>query len=178
MTAKGKCPIWGTQADVTDDVDTEVVDSPRAGGKYRVSGTAKTMLADCSEQLKLQLTDWLIEQRNRDTCPEITSNIVKAVKSRSIMAPPERLNAIFKYIGTQLEEIGSELTYSSQSGFGNVEYQKLLAHGRCTKQHELQFLMDTLTELGFIKSTSDQIGADCFQLTMKGYSRLTQLNNG
>ena len=71
MNENSACPIWGTPAAVSlshdandiqcDEGSTEYqdVDSPRAGGRYRIRKDASVLLHEVS--LKARLTSWLID---------------------------------------------------------------------------------------------------------------------
>ena len=63
MSKHSACPIWNTPAStepLTSDGIT--VDSPRAGGRYFITGRATETLKTHDENLKARLTSWLIEQ--------------------------------------------------------------------------------------------------------------------
>ena len=84
---KHTCPIWNTPAALFPcNRDGSVIDSPRAGGRYFVSGTAKTILQnpeDHGELLQIRLTTWLVEQRGLgNDCPEILSGRIADARQR------------------------------------------------------------------------------------------------
>jgi hypothetical protein len=41
MAKIASCPIWGTRAEVQSGPDSVIVSSPRAGGKYQLTGSAE-----------------------------------------------------------------------------------------------------------------------------------------
>jgi hypothetical protein len=59
------CYIWDTQAAMPRDSDGDSVylDSPRAGGKYKITGTATSMLVKLDLKQRALLTTWLCNQR-------------------------------------------------------------------------------------------------------------------
>ena len=59
------CSIWGTPAFEypSHGGGGHLMDSPRAGGKYFVSGTAAAVLESRDDLVKARLTSWLVEQR-------------------------------------------------------------------------------------------------------------------
>ena len=78
------CAIWGTPAEQLEKAgDFEVFDSPRAGGKYWISGTAAAKLISFNDNAKRLLTTWLCEQRRAGVeVPKIQVNVLDLVKSR------------------------------------------------------------------------------------------------
>jgi hypothetical protein len=57
------CAIWGTptlEARVMGD--TYQYDSPRAGGKYVMSGSARAQIKSRSVEVKKKLTSWIVSQ--------------------------------------------------------------------------------------------------------------------
>jgi hypothetical protein len=58
------CPIWITRADSVISVgDSKVIDSPRAGGKYKITNTALALINDLKAKETTKITNWLVEQR-------------------------------------------------------------------------------------------------------------------
>ena len=182
MNTKTICPIWGTQANVIqDDGDGKLVDSPRAGGRYFVTGTAESVLLGCSDREKTRLTNWLVEQRRLgDDCPKISSGTVKDARRWRDMTVSERADSILRYLAGQSEKLGSEISYYDMNlrleTPEAVRFSELLAHGGCVDRGELQFLMNYLESHGLVErgtATSDR----SYVLTVDGHSRLAELNN-
>ena len=74
MAKIASCPIWGTRAEVQSGPDSVIVSSPRAGGKYQLTGSAEGTVRELAVDMKARLTWWLIEQRRQgETCPTITT---------------------------------------------------------------------------------------------------------
>lgn len=83
------------------------LNSPRAGGRYFISGSAAEMVAGCDERLKARLTSWLIDQRRSGIrCPEImTSTIDDAARYRDLSVQ-ERVDRFLGFIGGRSRRIG------------------------------------------------------------------------
>ena len=56
MSEYTTCPIWKTPAIEQRTGDGETVDSPRAGGRYSITGRAVVILQSRDESLKSRLT--------------------------------------------------------------------------------------------------------------------------
>ncbi len=67
------CPIWGTPAKVQyADNKMMLVNSPRSGGKYRISKTGSMAVSGLSEKQKVSLTSGLVRQRELgQSIPEV-----------------------------------------------------------------------------------------------------------
>ncbi|MEO8313789.1 MAG: hypothetical protein ABI645_03245 [Pseudomonadota bacterium] len=115
MSTDNICAIWGTPANAlrsSDYGDKRVMDSPRAGGKYLVTGTAASMLANRSETDKVRLTSWLIEQRRLGLeCPEVTSNILKDIEHQRQASVHERADALLRYLAGKSNLLGTVVTF-------------------------------------------------------------------
>ena len=74
-----KCPIWGTPTlgyEVNGDV--HIVNSPRTGGPYEITGTAIVLAQSLGVDEKTKLTGWLVDQRRfGDKRPRLDSRSVK-----------------------------------------------------------------------------------------------------
>ncbi len=58
-----KCAIWGTPAkELPSDGDYSIFDSPRAGGKYKISSSARVVVGNLTNQQKALLTTWNVNQ--------------------------------------------------------------------------------------------------------------------
>ena len=84
MSEYTTCPIWGTLASIEPlTSDGVTVDSPRAGGRYLITGRATETLKSHDENLKSRLTSWLIEQHRLGVdCPEISPTNVDEIEQR------------------------------------------------------------------------------------------------
>jgi hypothetical protein len=105
-----KCAIWGTPSKVEPaSGDFEVHTSPRAGGKYKMSGTAKGVIENGwfqDNEFKTKLTTWLVDQRlSGIECPYVGFNppVIKDVahffheiKARKFLKTSERADRFFK----------------------------------------------------------------------------------
>ncbi len=60
----GKCAIWGTEAEADNtDVAFLHIDSPRAGGQYRIPRSDLGAPPIVDPSVRLKLTTWLVNQR-------------------------------------------------------------------------------------------------------------------
>lgn len=80
----GPCAIWGSRVDNSarfSSRDAFEYDSPRAGGKYEITGSAKATVPQLNAPQKAYLTSWLIDQRKGgNRLPAVTTAEVERAK--------------------------------------------------------------------------------------------------
>ena len=106
------CPIWGEGFPATvrrrpSRGITEVPDSPRAGGGYRLLGDVYPDVGKLPDEQKAILTTWLIDQRRQGAdWPEVTMGILGYIKTRQSLPVPERADRLLRFIAGQGELAG------------------------------------------------------------------------
>ena len=107
MNANQACPIWKTQLSVPRSGFPQVcVDSPRAGGCYRITREAEVNLGTNDELEKARLTSWLVEQRELgEEYPLVTAKIVEEAEWRHRLTVDERANRLLRGISSELADI-------------------------------------------------------------------------
>ena len=182
-----KCPIWGTPAfERPSHGDGRFIDSPRAGGKYFVAGTAAAMLESCDDLVKARLTSWLIKQRQLSIeWPEIYSTTISEAQQRQALRAPECAHGILRYLKEKSKSLGTIVRYSvfidlyDKSLLTPTEQEKeylcLLAHSECISMDDLNVLMDYLEDKGLIKNISRDDKVKGCNLTVKGSARVDEL---
>lgn len=118
------CSIWRTPAKFVDDDGTgrafgvPIIDSPRAGGMYRVAPGAghSVALMHCNDKTKLRLTSWLVDQRLQgEPCPEITKGVIEEARGQRVLSVKKRADMLLKYIQKNISRVGESFTYMSKS---------------------------------------------------------------
>lgn len=177
MADESTCPIWGTSAEITRTTrDGKDVDSPRAGGRYFVSGTAASMLRFVNDAVKARLTTWLIEQRRLGVeCPEITSDIIDDAKNRPALTVHERGERLLKHIQSRLPQIGQ--TIKIPPAGQDDAMRAFLAWSESLKTSEVTYLLDYLEKSGWIESTPHQsrTSGKEYTITPEGHAYLASL---
>ena len=185
MNTKVSCPIWRTPAiEAPGNMDGRLIDSPRAGGRYFVSGSAEGHVESCPNRIKIRTTTWLIEQRRLgNPCPEITTTtIAKAQKWRDLTAI-ERADNILKALNMKSETLGTRISYNLIDNKHRIElsvedktFFELLAHSGCTDQDDFLFLVRYLENLGLIEHHGALRYDQGCTVTIDGYARLDELD--
>ena len=166
-----KCPIWGTKAMITsywmfargDDFASEI-DSPRAGGVYKI-------LMDCDEMIfltesftedeRIKLTDWLVEQREAGVeMPEIDEGILEDIKTRPEKERSECIKSLMLFLARKYEIF--ELIESNEK---NTRMMLKAYSSSSIDSRVLGYLSDCASE-GYLERHTE--GIVLFRLTVKG----------
>jgi hypothetical protein len=108
---KTPCAIWKTPAEHLNNTgDGAIFDSPRAGGRYWISGTAMDLFPSATDQTKLRLTTWLCEQRRAGIAvPKVDSDSLGLVGSRRSLTVTDRIAAALSFLGRNLTRLSDYL---------------------------------------------------------------------
>ena len=141
------CPIWGTPALERPGKDYVQINSRRAGGEYKVPGSALSRLPHLNEPEKKRLTTWIISQHRAGIAvPEITDDVLDAVELGRDMGFSERVNAAVSFYGTQTK-VGGGILVDSQ---GAPRFDDFLALTESTTD-EARPLVEMMEAMGLIK---------------------------
>ena len=198
MREKINCPIWGRKAELKEQGGANnksgytIVDSPRAGGEYKIFWIPKISLIDSENiPLKVRLTSWLIEQRKlRIQCPEITDSVFEDVKKRQLLTPSERADRLLQYASQEISTLGDHVEFRTPKMLTSnrpgelipnysgdpreIIFHKMLAWIDSHAIHntrELDFLLNYLKGKKWIECRPGS-----FRVTVEGYERLSIIN--
>lgn len=176
------CAIWGSRTnDSGHGPDRFQYDSPRAGGRYEITGSAKAMLADLSNIQKARLTTWLIDQhRAGNEWPLITSDQVTSAKATPPLSITQRRDGLMLEIATRTPSLGQSIRYyehviawsTNDAPRQNphwAEYDALLAATESLEIKEVDELITFAFKQGLLSDTAD------LSLTFDGYTHLEKL---
>lgn len=174
MPATVQCPIWDTQAQrilESDQGDFDAVDSPRAGGKYRITGSARSVLENWNVQDKKLLTSWLVAQRKGGiSVPEITTQVLDAMKLRPLLRFSQKIDAA-------LILLSQATTLDTQYVLQQVPDKKammLMAVTETESPGELRHLFVLMKDMGLLDARLTQ-AAGAFWIAAKGWERIDDL---
>lgn len=106
-----KCPLWGNEVPVNRTLNWFEVQNPRAGGLYRLTGTAQAILPNRrTNELAAKLTSWIVEQhRNGVASPIINSDTIKEIEKRPRLTISQQMNQFFLLLLNRRFRAGSSL---------------------------------------------------------------------
>ena len=187
MSNESTCPIWGTRATESSvGRDGRNIDSPRAGGKYFISGSAEATASNLDNENKAKLTSWLIEQRYFGVGrPEVNSNIIKSAQNRIGLVVKEKADRLLRCFANSESNPGAGF-FLPESNTKEHEFFRALAHVESStdfrrpavQEQEIIFYAEYLANQGWICSidrTQDLAGFPRCKITVDGYTRLEEL---
>jgi hypothetical protein len=178
------CPLWGTLSEKVFSSGVFIVNSPRAGGHYRIDRSA---LNDADSDLKLglnaKLTTWLVEQRlNGVFEPVITSEIVEAIRQRKCLSYSEKIEKFFRYIAERNPYIGEALVI--RGGAEQKTSDKLAAYIEARQGPEISpeqvdevaKFIGVIAEAGYISTRQPSSDIFVIKIEPKGWEYLDELS--
>lgn len=182
MNENARCPIWGTPATEypTGGGDRHAIDSPRAGGRYFISGTAKAMVERRVNSSKARLTTWLIDQRRLGVDhPEVNSDTIKDAEARRPLPIRERADRYLRYLAS-LEPYPGFGIPAFTPHVGRKEFLAALSWLESSvdptdedgQMREVDFFDKYLEQQGWVEFQSGSSGD---RLTVEGHVRLAEL---
>ena len=112
MNEYSTCPIWNTPSvdEPSSGIDGRSVNSPRAGGKYFISGSDAATVGRLDRSIKARLTSWLVEQRRYGAeCPEIMEDTLANVQRRRHLSVHERADMLLKILQEKSQHVGQQV---------------------------------------------------------------------
>jgi hypothetical protein len=165
--ASAECAIWKTPAELLEKAgDFEVFDSPRAGGKYWISGTGIGQIISFNDRAKRLLTTWLCQQRHSGVeVPKINADIVELIKGRRDLLVTERMNAALIFLASNLTEISGSL---SLGGLSEMT-MRFFAETESRNLGDLSQLYTMLKDLGLVAGAFSVGGSVSVRPTAGGH---------
>jgi len=173
MTAM-PCAIWKTPAQLLESAgEFQVFESPRAGGRYWISGTSIAQVLPFNDHAKRLLTTWICEQRRAGVeIPKVQSQVLELIKSRQSLPIMTRMTLALHYLGQHITQLGDSLNLGTDA---DTDALKLLAETESKNMQELLQLLHMLEESGFVQATFFVGGGARVQPTVGGWQELDNL---
>jgi hypothetical protein len=171
-----KCLIWDTLASISSKSgDYDIVDSARAGGRYKISGSANERVATLDKRQKALLTTVLIEQRRSgDSTPYIDFDMLNQVGSLKELSFARRIEGFFRWLNERKFRLGDSIDVLDGTHGFEMEKQRSFLQAY-TEMHDLKevkpFLI-LLSQMGYIEIISHNHIAI---LKPKGFEKLEEI---
>ena len=178
MQTTDRCLIWpgspatGRNDHVSDAATHRMgfehwkVNSPRAGGLYRVRAIPPSdlrMLQNLDDDVRTRLTTLLVDLRNQgDKTPWVTPELVERAQRTRPLDVDVRAERLLKLISTRLTSIGDGVVLD----WMGAEAQ---AWSESASVSDTQFLLEYLESMGWVKPYSTG-----HRVTVEGYRRLAE----
>jgi hypothetical protein len=144
------CPIWGTPATLVEGgrpFDGVHCRSPRAGGEFRISGSAISEAERLSDDEKARLASWIVEQNGFGTIPEIGAANLDGVLARRRRNPHERAVGLLEFVEAGTPTLGQAVAWAADDEAGLAA----LAWSESVRVPEVDALLAYLERLGFVQ---------------------------
>jgi hypothetical protein len=171
------CYIWDTPAEMPRDSDGDSVylDSPRAGGKYKITGTAAAMLGNLDIKEKALLTTWLCNERRAGSeYPAITSDVLSSIKTTRPLTTTERIERTLLHFNQRLR-VGAVIGFSSNESRGEADKFRLMAITESLNQAELVAFLQMMEQMMLLVDTTKVMGLYQFTPTASGWLKIDDL---
>lgn len=172
--AAATCVIWNTPAQLLEGGgEYQVFESPRAGGKYWISGTATGEVLPLTDLAKRLLTTWICEQRRSGVeIPKVQSHVLELIRSRQALPVMTRMTFALQYVGLRIRRLGDSLTVNRDT---DTDTLKLLAETESESFQELAQLLHLLEESGLLQGSFYASGGASIRPTVRGWQELDNL---
>ena len=175
------CPIWQTPAEVSTlrERDAFIVKSPRAGGRYGITGTGYRMdYEKVNEDQKALFTTRLIQERIAGREPMMYSNSLS--RKFTSLEYVERVNNLLLYMNKNTPKIGDLFEFATNINPDLLDpswirYAEMLAWSESLESNSLLELLDFLQNQALIKRHhGNSIAPYCYSITHEGRAHLRQ----
>jgi hypothetical protein len=168
------CQIWKMPAQLLENSGQhQVFDSPRAGGKYWISGTAIGIALSLNDNAKRLLTTWMCEQRRAGVeIPKVQSDVLELIKSRQPLPITSRMTLALQYLGLRITQLGDYVGLQQDT---EIDVLKLLAETESRNTQELFELLRMLVASGLVQGDFYVGGGASARPTVAGWRELDSL---
>lgn len=172
-----ECYIWDTPASMPRDSDGDSVylDSPRAGGKYKITGTASSMLGQLDPKRRALLTTWLCDQRRAGVeYPTITSDTISSAKTFQPLTTTERIERGLLHFNHRVR-VGETISLSANSARSGPDENLLMAVTESLTMGELVAFLQMMEQMHLLTDTTEALGFYQFTPAAQGWLKIDDL---
>jgi hypothetical protein len=155
--------------------DLIYLDSPRAGGKYQITGTAAAILGNLDFDWKALLTTWLCDQRRAGIeYPTITSDVLESVRTTRPLTTTERVERALLHFNQNVR-VGEVIRCSSNTSHSEVDEFRLMAITESLDFDELVAFLQMMEQMNLLVDSTQAMGAYEFTPTASGWLKIDEL---
>ena len=166
-----RCAIWNTVAIEESEPgrDGMSLNSPRAGGRYFISGSAAAVVASRDERVKARLTSWLVDQRRSGIRrPKVMKSSIDDAALYRDLTVQQRVDRLLGLIAKRSPRIGAPFSLTNQETTCTA-----MAWSESTNMEEVRFLLGYIEKRGWLET--DESGPNQYVLTIDGHARLAEM---
>jgi len=173
------CFIWNVPAEYEPSKgDGQFVISPRAGGRYFISGTALAILQNRYEELpltqKIVLSEWIFKQNYLGRTPEVTRTMLNWSETEKVKTVSDRAHGLLLAINKNIDSISHKITWFDYISYvGGTANLPLEVYAACSSNEltDVEYLADYLNKIGLISNWDDEMG---FTVTPSGFEHISE----
>ena len=150
------------------------MDSPRAGGRYFIIGSAAALLQRTTQREKARLTSWLVERRTlgEDT-PEVATKTLEDAKRRPSLSVHDRADRLLKSISLEINDVADMFIHHEHDDRNNPLHCRM-AWSESVRPEEVTYLITYLESRAWIGDAYPD--TNYRQITVGGYGLLSELD--
>lgn len=169
------CLIWGTPAEEEPtSADARLFNSARAGGSYKVVGSAEAKLATLSDTAKAKLTTWLVDQRRSGVAvPTINTFVLDEVGSRRPLRIGERKERFFRALNSVQVGVDGAVFLGAATPDKRHWHNLLTAWTESTSYRQTESLAALLVEDGLLIPSPN---GGVFKVSSAGWRYIDELD--
>ena len=177
------CPTWHTVVPYEHaGGDATIYDSPRAGGRYWITGRAFTLLENRNDEaFRLRLTSWLVEKRKAgEDCPKVYPHDLDSIAERDRLSMEARALNLLVYMSHKLPDAAELFEYEIQvepSDYDDdrrrpliVRHWEMLAWSESSKLEHVCTLLDYLVDRGRLEKVRGGATLLRYRITASGWA--------
>lgn len=154
--------------------------SPRAGGKYGITDTARIVIQgrDVDDSQKARLTTMLVDQRELGIeRPVVTIDLIDRAKRTAHLPVHERADRLLRFMALQTQKIGDPLFIAPGHGAPCKLDPGAMAWTESVSLEEVRYLLKYLTSRGWVRKDNLDMGLDMgqYEVTIDGYGHISNL---
>lgn len=175
-----QCLLWKIPADVQHSEDSQIINSPRAGGLYRATGTVITLWESYDDthraNVRPKLTSWIVDQhRSGVEEPIIDPSVLERVKERRVFRYSERVERFFQMLIDQDYKISDHIRIAGVvDNKTTATKNRLAAWIGAENEKEPGAFLCLLGNAGLLEASEN----GKWTLTAAGFERLEQTDIG
>jgi hypothetical protein len=170
-------PIWAEIPKyIGSSGDGLEVDSPRCGGRYRISGSALASIDKLSRSARSKLTTLILDSNRLGEPFQVTSNTfdqLSAARSLTVAERMDRFLSYFAHQGFRPDTNNIGLTAHTETAKTLLAKQEAAAWIEAEEMSELPAFRRLLEDAGFLHHTGSAV-----YITARGFARMDELRRG
>lgn len=180
-----KCPIWDVIAkerDVTD-FDGRYYISPKAGGRYSLSGSALAVLSGIDEgsekdALRRKISRWIFERQDLPGYPRIDSDVISAISSYNPLSPLQKSVHLLRLLNKWNDTLDKASLFWTGGSDQRVEIDLACAACEFNYRGELESYLEYLERKGWVETKIDSgDGSGFVWLTVEGAEEASRVRD-